>query len=204
MPCNSPARCSIASRSIFSFSGLKTAVLYHVARPQGPRGAGPESLSPQGLRECRRQFFRAACIDVLRKKLERGRAAEQARKSVVVGGGVSANRGLRKSLASFPGPGPLPRPMRLLQPTNAAMIAGVGRAAFPRRSIQSARTGCDSVQSIREGRNHAKISFRLSFHFAPGEHTSFFHTSFRDTVGISRKWLKTAFSRKLCATPETP
>lgn len=104
----------------FSFSGLKTAVLYRVRGHKG-RERDASSLSPQELRDvC--AGFQQACIDVLRLKLRRAIARYGAR-AVVIGGGVSANRGLRAAMASFERPVFFP-PMAYCT-DNAAMIGGL-------------------------------------------------------------------------------
>lgn len=109
----------------FSFSGLKTAVLYHVRGHKG-RERGPEVLTPQQIADVAASF-QAACIDVITKKLQRACKATRA-KSVVLGGGVSANRGLRAALAKFPVPVLFP-PMRYCT-DNAAMSAGLAELYF--------------------------------------------------------------------------
>src|SRR5918993_1210236 len=83
----------------FSFSGLKTAVLYHVRGV--PRKDGPDVRSAaahpaptgQALNDIAASF-QAACVDVIETKLRRAFEQTGAR-SVIIGGGVSANRGLR-------------------------------------------------------------------------------------------------------------
>jgi N6-L-threonylcarbamoyladenine synthase len=78
----------------FSFSGLKTAVLYHLRR----NNITPESLSEnQGLLADLCASLQAAIVDVLMFKLIR--AAEQFNVgSITVAGGVAANSELRKRL----------------------------------------------------------------------------------------------------------
>ena len=106
----------------FSFSGLKTAVLYHVRGVPGKNGPprGGVALNPRSLRDIAASF-QAACVDVIVKKLDRAVRATGAQ-SVIVGGGVSANRGLRAALEPFRVPVMFP-PMRYTT-DNAAMIAG--------------------------------------------------------------------------------
>ncbi len=105
----------------FSFSGLKTAVLYRVRGHKG-RERDASSLSQQELRDvC--AGFQQACIDVLLLKIRRAIARVDA-KSVIVGGGVSANRGLRAAMQSFELPTFFP-PIEYCT-DNAAMIAGLG------------------------------------------------------------------------------
>ena len=107
----------------FSFSGLKTSVLYHVRGHKG-RERAVGSVSPQELRDvC--ASFQQACIDVLLLKIRR--AIEQyGARAVIVGGGVSANRGLRQAMHTFE----LPSHFSQLQycTDNAAMIAGLADA----------------------------------------------------------------------------
>ncbi len=109
----------------FSFSGLKTAVLYHVRgvprRGEDVKTAAHEPPAGQALNDvC--ASFQAACVDTLVEKVRRAARATGAR-SVIVGGGVSANRGLRDALAAFPLPVFLP-PLRYCT-DNAAMCAGL-------------------------------------------------------------------------------
>ncbi len=104
----------------FSFSGLKTSVLYHV------RGFAGKERDQSLLSELEitdiAASFQAACVDVLVEKV--GRAARQiGARSVIVGGGVSANRGLRAAMATFGLPVFFP-PMQYCT-DNAAMTAGL-------------------------------------------------------------------------------
>jgi N6-L-threonylcarbamoyladenine synthase len=86
----------------FSFSGLKTAVLYHVRGVPGKHHVTPPPLGEQSLRDvC--ASFQAACIDTLVAKLKRAVKLTGAR-SIIIGGGVSANRGLRAAMQGFPLP----------------------------------------------------------------------------------------------------
>jgi N6-L-threonylcarbamoyladenine synthase len=79
----------------FSFSGLKTSVLYHVRGFQGREK--PADLTEQGLRDVAASF-QAACIDVIVEKVARA-LRQTGGRSVILGGGVSANRGLRAAMA---------------------------------------------------------------------------------------------------------
>ena len=103
----------------FSFSGLKTSVVYHLRKNPRER---PEDISASVL---------ASVVEVLtRKSIEAARRFH--RKRLVVTGGVAANTHLRKALAeagverdvevSFP--------KRSLCTDNAAMIAAVGAFRF--------------------------------------------------------------------------
>src|SRR5688500_7968660 len=107
----------------FSFSGLKTAVLYHVKgvpTEQKPLADVNVNLSDQEIADIAASF-QAACIDVIIKKLKRALARTRA-KCVIVGGGVSANRGLREALKKFPVPVHFPELPYCTD--NAAMSAG--------------------------------------------------------------------------------
>ncbi len=104
----------------FSFSGLKTAVLYHVRGVPGQAKPGA-TMTEQHLRDVAASF-QAACVDVLAKKLRRAMKRTRGR-SVVLAGGVSANRGLRAALATFDVPVHFP-PLAYCT-DNAAMSAGL-------------------------------------------------------------------------------
>ncbi|MEM6560617.1 MAG: tRNA (adenosine(37)-N6)-threonylcarbamoyltransferase complex transferase subunit TsaD [Planctomycetota bacterium] len=105
----------------FSFSGLKTAVLYHVRGAKG-RERTAADLSKQALADTAASF-QAAVIDTLLKKLRRA-LDRTAATSVILGGGVSANRGLRAALPILGVPVAVPKPAYCTD--NAAMIAGLG------------------------------------------------------------------------------
>ncbi|UCE49786.1 MAG: tRNA (adenosine(37)-N6)-threonylcarbamoyltransferase complex transferase subunit TsaD, partial [Phycisphaerales bacterium] len=80
----------------FSFSGIKTAVLYH-CRGQNMKGENKvDSMGQQEIADIAASF-QAAVIDVLVKKTRR--AAERiGAKTVLLGGGVAANSALRAAL----------------------------------------------------------------------------------------------------------
>jgi len=104
----------------FSFSGLKTSVLYHV---RGFQGRQRKTIpAPEEIRDVAASF-QAACVDVLVEKVRR--AARQIKAcSVIIGGGVSANSGLRAAMSKFSLPVFFP-PMQYCT-DNAAMTAGLG------------------------------------------------------------------------------
>jgi len=78
----------------FSFSGLKTAVLYETKKRT------PEELKSNEYREEMSKEIEDAIIEVLAKKTEK--AIEKYNcKSVIIGGGVSANKKLRKAMKSI-------------------------------------------------------------------------------------------------------
>jgi N6-L-threonylcarbamoyladenine synthase len=111
----------------FSFSGLKTAVLYHVRGVPGKPNPPPDRvLEGQELADLAASF-QAACIDVLTAKLKRAAKQVNAR-SVLIGGGVSANRGLRNALQKLSLPVHLPALDYCTD--NAAMSAGLGHVLY--------------------------------------------------------------------------
>jgi len=124
----------------FSFSGLKTAVLYHVNGVPGarrgkrsePREADAEK--PKGIENLSQQevadiaaSFQAAVVDVLRIKLRRA-AKHMGARTLILGGGVSANSALRSGAAELAKS--LRCTLRLPElrfcVDNAAMTAGLG------------------------------------------------------------------------------
>ncbi len=112
----------------FSFSGLKTAVLYHVRGYQGrQRPAG--DLRATEIPDIA-AGFQAACVEVIVKKLGRALAKTGAR-AVIIGGGVSANSGLRAAVGDFDVPIFFP-PMTYCT-DNAVMTAGLAEIYFQQR-----------------------------------------------------------------------
>jgi N6-L-threonylcarbamoyladenine synthase len=111
----------------FSFSGLKTAVLYHCVGPN----ASKEDIAGAEYDE---QFvanvaasFQAAVMDVLVGKV--CQAAERRRaRSIIVGGGVAANGRLRERLARQAEQRGIELRLapREMCTDNAAMVAGLG------------------------------------------------------------------------------
>ncbi|MBN1817529.1 MAG: tRNA (adenosine(37)-N6)-threonylcarbamoyltransferase complex transferase subunit TsaD [Sedimentisphaerales bacterium] len=83
----------------FSFSGLKTAVLYHV-RGQDMKGASRvEFMSSREIADIAASF-QAAVIDVLAAKTRRA-ADQKGARTVLLGGGVAANSALREALQNL-------------------------------------------------------------------------------------------------------
>ncbi|MFH1269826.1 MAG: tRNA (adenosine(37)-N6)-threonylcarbamoyltransferase complex transferase subunit TsaD [Candidatus Omnitrophota bacterium] len=116
-------RCSNANRPLdFSFSGIKTAVLYSVRKyPQA---------GSQFVRDVAASFQEAAIDTLINKSLL---ACELKKtKRLVIGGGVAANNRLREKLYSEGGKNGLdiffPPPKLCLD--NAAMVAGLGYQLF--------------------------------------------------------------------------
>lgn len=81
----------------FSFSGVKTAVLYHVHGP-GKTSGGLERLSREQLSDIAASF-QSSVIDVLVRKTLLAAAKTKSR-TIVMGGGVAANGTLRQAMAS--------------------------------------------------------------------------------------------------------
>ena len=107
----------------FSFSGLKTAVLYRVRGVPGPRAKPAEPFRVEDVAAA----FQAACVETLIEKLKR--AVRQYRgRSIIVGGGVSANTGLRQALSRLNVPTLTPALSYCTD--NGAMAAGFGYRAY--------------------------------------------------------------------------
>ncbi|AQT70164.1 t(6)A37 threonylcarbamoyladenosine biosynthesis protein [Anaerohalosphaera lusitana] len=109
----------------FSFSGLKTAVLYH-CQGQDMKGTSQvDKMSEQEIADIAASF-QAAVVEVLTRKTEL--AAQQIKaRTVLVGGGVGANSALRESLTRScekSGRNLLIAPMKLCT-DNAVMIASL-------------------------------------------------------------------------------
>jgi N6-L-threonylcarbamoyladenine synthase len=113
----------------FSFSGIKTAVLYHVHGP-GRTSGGLEKLSQQDVADIAASFQQAV-IDVLVRKTMLA-VRQTGLHTVVLGGGVAANTPLRKALAAACTERKLA--FHAASPTyctdNAAMIAALGYHLF--------------------------------------------------------------------------
>lgn len=121
----------------FSFSGLKTSLLYRVRGVPQKRGhiaAPPPALIDADRRDLAASFQRAA-IDAILLKLNRAipfaeSIAGSPIRSLLAGGGVTANSRLRRELSSFASKQSLAisLPAMDLCMDNAAMIAGLGHA----------------------------------------------------------------------------
>lgn len=116
----------------FSFSGIKTAVLYH-CRGQDMKGQNKvETMSSQQIADIAASF-QAAVIDVLVKKTQL--AAEKLdAKTILLGGGVAANAELRTALrkmcdSSVPAKKLLVAPKRYCT-DNAVMVASLAYHKF--------------------------------------------------------------------------
>jgi N6-L-threonylcarbamoyladenine synthase len=129
----------------FSFSGLKTSVLYHVRGAKG-REKSADLLSEPELRDIAASF-QAACVDVLVEKLRRA-AAKFGAKSIIIGGGVSANRGLRAALANHRLPVFFPNLQYCTD--NAAMIAGLGDLLLEHGKVSALDLDAVTYSQFRE------------------------------------------------------
>jgi N6-L-threonylcarbamoyladenine synthase len=130
----------------FSFSGIKTAVLYHLRRnPQlqpeiearrralarGERSAdGLRALASPATLDLIASFQRTVVDDLVGRTL--AAAAERGVRTVFVSGGVAANSELRRTFEAEAGPRGIEIyfPSRELSTDNAAMIAAAGYARF--------------------------------------------------------------------------
>jgi len=111
----------------FSFSGLKTAVLYHCVGRKAPRRRLEEATYGAGFVADVAASFQEAVVDVLVQKAVQAAERHEAR-GLIVGGGVAANSRLRERLHRQAEARGLE--LRLAPPhlctDNAAMTAGLG------------------------------------------------------------------------------
>lgn len=136
----------------FSFSGLKTAVLYHVhgRDTRAPR----RDLEPQQVADVAASF-QEAVVDVLVAKLIEA-ARRTSAKRVIVGGGVAANSRLRERLRQET----KRRGLDLVLPParhcvdNAAMIAGI--AWHMQRAGKISDLGLDALPTSRPSAKRKK------------------------------------------------
>jgi len=106
----------------FSFSGLKTSVLYFLKGPAGRRDAPNRPDLAVTIPDVAASFERAAVENLIRPTLEA--VAREGVADLVVGGGVAANRELRRLLAErAPGGVRVRFPRPALCADNGAMIA---------------------------------------------------------------------------------
>jgi N6-L-threonylcarbamoyladenine synthase len=119
----------------FSFSGIKTAVLHHV-RKNGIAPVSDPARVPDEVRNLVASFQRAVVTALVRRL--RQAAKEHSPASLILTGGVAANRLLRReaSRAAEELGLPLFAPPIALSTDNAAMIAAAGEVAF-RRGVRA-------------------------------------------------------------------
>lgn len=130
----------------FSFSGLKTAVLYEAKGRPAPRpipGKPPRQAPPPPTMTDQRRAdiaasFQRAAIRAITKKIARAIEHHPRSRSLVVGGGVSANLPLRAALERLAKRHRID--LRLASPAycgdNAAMIAGLGAELLASHAAQ--------------------------------------------------------------------
>ncbi len=137
----------------FSFSGLKTALLYHL-RGAGVQHEAPE-LAPQQQADLA-AAFQAAVVDVLVGKLRRAAERHPAR-TLCIGGGVARNTLLRARLGTDPVLGRLHHvlPPLDLCSDNGAMIAALGHLR-----LQQGRQGDLDLPALATAQTANKPRFR--------------------------------------------
>lgn len=114
----------------FSFSGLKTNVLYTVKGPNSDKHS-PVIIAEEKKKDIAASFQETALQDIVSKSLLA--AMEFSCDAIYIGGGVSNNGRLRE-LFSEKGSGiPVHFPTKELSLDNAAMIAGLGFHTFQRQ-----------------------------------------------------------------------
>jgi N6-L-threonylcarbamoyladenine synthase len=129
----------------FSFSGLKTAVLYYVNGKKG-RERDASWMSRQQKADVAASFQRTAA-EMLVEKLRRAAGRYETR-SIIVGGGVSANRGIRAAVAELGRELGVPVHVPAMKYTtdNGAMVAGMGTEML--RKGRVAGMGLETVATV--------------------------------------------------------
>jgi N6-L-threonylcarbamoyladenine synthase len=119
----------------FSFSGLKTAVLYAIRETQKTSDSLPNSFV-KGL--CRE--FEDAVAETLSTKLQTA-IEETGAQSIIIGGGVTANTTLRKEFENIASRYNIPifMPSKHISGDNALMIALAGalNSTLPSRKLKA-------------------------------------------------------------------
>lgn len=132
----------------FSFSGLKTALL-HKARESGVSYDSPGSEAPpQPVVERLAAAFQESVVDVLATKTVDA-AKQHGAKGVILGGGVTANRLLRRRITSLANDLPVFIPSPRLCVDNGAMIAAC--AYFNAQRGPAAGLDLDVVPALKLG-----------------------------------------------------
>lgn len=109
----------------FSFSGLKTSVLYQLKRQVPNLRPGEEPLPDSVPVADLAASFQAAAVEALVEKTVAAAVAHNAT-AIFVAGGVSANGALREAMTGRAGGLPVKFPPLVLCTDNAAMIAAAG------------------------------------------------------------------------------
>ncbi len=113
----------------FSFSGLKTNVLYTIKGQSASKDA-PLIISEQEKADVAASFQETALKDVIFKAIEAAKSFDC--KAIYCGGGVSNNGRLRELFQAMNLSYPIYYPERKMSLDNAAMIAGLGYHCFQR------------------------------------------------------------------------
>lgn len=113
----------------FSFSGLKTAMLYLI-KGQNGRSDGPDLITEEDKKDVAASFQHVAFTDICTKTIVAAKA--YGCRSVLVGGGVSRNKSLRKYLEEKCDL-PIFWPQEELCLDNGAMIASHGFYEYKRK-----------------------------------------------------------------------
>lgn len=111
----------------FSFSGIKTNVLYTI-KGQNGRKHSQNKLSEKDFPHIAASFQEAALKNIVSKTLDATKTFDC--QAIYVGGGVSQNNRLREMFVTEGGDTPIYWPARELCLDNAAMIAGLGFHKF--------------------------------------------------------------------------
>lgn len=112
----------------FSFSGLKTNVLYTI---KGQNALKESSISEQEKADIAASFQETALRDVVDKTL--AAAHHHPVKAIYCGGGVANNNRLKELFTQSNFPCPIYYPFKQLTLDNAAMIAGLGYHCFAKQ-----------------------------------------------------------------------
>ncbi len=140
----------------FSFSGLKTALLYEACGRPMPGGGGRFERDGASLDDRRKAdlaaSFQRAAVAAIMGKIRRALDFTGAR-TVNAGGGVCANSRLRRELAELAGERGLalriPRPEYCLD--NAAMIAGLAAAKLSAGDVDDWTLAASTQSAVRSG-----------------------------------------------------
>lgn len=117
----------------FSFSGLKTSVLYFLQKK--------EAKNPNFIRENRDDLcasFQKTVVDILLDKIEKA-VQKTGIKEIAIGGGVSANSGIREALLQNKKGWTVHLPKFSYTTDNAAMIGIVGYLKYKRKQFSDMR-----------------------------------------------------------------
>lgn len=114
----------------FSFSGLKTNVLYTVKGQNTGKGA-PLIISEKEKADVAASFQETALRDVVNKSIEAAKTFDC--KAIYCGGGVSNNQRLRDLFTENNCPYPVYYPAAKMTVDNAAMIAGLGYHCYQKQ-----------------------------------------------------------------------